>query len=113
MLIDLFQSQQDWSVGKGVRHLDQGLLDDVISVEHDDELTGQIEAEDVAVARPPGPELAPRVLLHEMEVAEEEEGGAWARGGGHGGGAWKATAARTAPAIPAPTRSLCPRARCC
>jgi hypothetical protein len=48
-----------------------------------------------------------------MEVAEEEEGGAWARGGGHGGGAWKATAARTAPAIPAPTRSLCPRARCC
>ena len=80
MLGDFVYDKKVRSVGEDVGELDEGFLDDRKAVEHDDEPPAHVQAEDVSVLTPPRPELAPGVLVHQVQVTQQRQGGAGARG---------------------------------
>ena len=80
MLGDFLYDKNVRSVGEDVSELDEGFLDDRKAVEHDDEPPAHVQAEDVPVLTPPRPELGPGVLVHQVQVTQQRQGGAGARG---------------------------------
>ena len=80
ILRDFIGDENMRPVREVISKLDEGFLDDGKAIKHHQQPAAHVQAEHVPVLTPPRPELGPGVLVHQVQVTQQRQGGAGARG---------------------------------